>query len=79
MPKSFAVRTADGTMEKDVTPGAEGTSTYTILIHLIFNYDYYPQEMILYVTSTYQEKQPFISAGMADARWKNDQDRQIWH
>ena len=27
-----------------------------------FSSDYYPQDLILYFTSTYQEKQPFISA-----------------
>jgi peptide/nickel transport system permease protein len=26
-----------------------------------FSYDYYPQDLILYINSTYQEKQPFIS------------------
>lgn len=59
--ESFAVRTSDGTMEKIVEPGAEGTATYTMNHAFDFEYDYYPQEMILYVTSTFKEKQPFIS------------------
>ncbi len=60
--ESFAVRTSDGTMTKEVTPGPEGISTMSISYTFDFSYDYYPQEMILYLSSTYKEKQPFISA-----------------
>jgi len=60
--ESFAVRTSDGTMTKEVTPGAEGTSTMEASYTFDFASDYYPQEMILYLSSTYTEKQPFISA-----------------
>jgi peptide/nickel transport system permease protein len=59
--ESFAVRTTDGSMEKTVVPGAEDTATVTITYPLEFTYDYYPQEMILYITSHYQVKQSFIS------------------
>jgi len=60
--ESFAVRTSDGTMTKEVTLGAEGTSTMEASYTFDFASDYYPQEMILYLSSTYTEKQPFISA-----------------
>ena len=60
--ESFAVRTSDGTMTKEVTPGPEGTSTVSISYTFDFASDYYPQEMIFYLSSTYQVKQPFISA-----------------
>jgi peptide/nickel transport system permease protein len=59
--ESFAVRTSDETMTKEVTPGAEGTSTMEVSYTFDFSSDYYPQDMILYFTSTYQEKQPFVS------------------
>ena len=59
--ESFAVRTSDETMVKEVTPGAEGTSTIEASYTFEFLSDYYPQEMILYLTSTYEAKQPFIS------------------
>jgi peptide/nickel transport system permease protein len=59
--ESFAVRTSDGTMTKEVTPGAQGTSTMEVSYTFDFSSDYYPQDMILYFTSTYQEKQPFVS------------------
>jgi peptide/nickel transport system permease protein len=59
--ESFAVRSSDGSMKKTVIPGAEGTATINISHSFDFTYDYYPQDIILYVTSQYEEKQPFIS------------------
>ena len=70
--ESFAVRTSDGSMVKNVTPGAEGTSTMEASYTFDFASDYYPQEMILYLTSNYAEKQPFISA-----EWLTPDDRKI--
>jgi len=60
--ESFSVRTSDGSIAKTVTPGEEGTSTMEASYTFDFSSDYYPQDLILYFTSTYQEKQPFISA-----------------
>jgi peptide/nickel transport system permease protein len=60
--QSFSVKTTDGSMPKDVTPGAEGTSTITVAYPFPFTSDYLPQDMILYITSKYQNKQPFLSA-----------------
>ncbi len=60
--ESFSVRTTDGTMTREVTPGAQDTSTISISYTFDFSSDYYPQELILYLTSRYKEKQPFISA-----------------
>jgi peptide/nickel transport system permease protein len=59
--ESFSVRTSDGTMTKKVTPGAQGSSTMEASYAFDFSSDYYPQEMLLYLTSKYMEKQPFIS------------------
>ena len=59
--ESFSVRTTDGTIIKKVTPGAQGSSTMETSYTFDFSSDYYPQEMILYLTSKYTEKQPFIS------------------
>src|SRR3990172_2706514 len=59
--ESFAVSTADGTIEKVVVPGAENTATFTMNYAFDFEYDFYPQDLILYITSEYNEKQPFIS------------------
>ena len=59
--ESFSVRTTDGSMQSEVIPGAEGTATLNASYTLDFYYDYTPQEMTLYFTSQYKEKQPFVS------------------
>ncbi len=59
--ESFAVRTDDGSLASEFTPGAEGTGTLLANYTFDFTYDTYPQDMILYFTSEYAEKQPFIS------------------
>lgn len=59
--ESFAVRTSDGSMEKKVEKGEQDVTTYTMSYSFDFEYDYYPQEMIVYVTSKFTEKQPFVS------------------
>jgi peptide/nickel transport system permease protein len=61
LPESFAVNSAKGTMTKTVTPGAQGAGTVDISYSFDFNYDAFPQEMILYFTTTFQQKQPFVS------------------
>jgi len=70
--ESFAVKTSDGSMTKDVTPGAEGTSTMSISYTYEFDSDYYPQDMILYISSKYTQKQPFVSV-----EWLTPDDRKI--
>jgi len=60
-PVSFAVNTRDGGMTKTVTPGAQGTSTIDMAYSFNFEYDKYPQEMMVYFTSKFAQKQPFVS------------------
>ncbi len=59
--ESFAVNTSDRQMVKKVTSGNDGTSTIEMSYAFDFSYDVYPQEMILYLTTTFLEKQPFVS------------------
>lgn len=59
--ESFAVNTGDGSLPGEFTPGAEGTGTLLASYAFDFNYDTSPQDMLLYFTSAYAEKQPFIS------------------
>jgi len=60
LPVSFHVNSADGEMEKVVTPG-ESSSKIDITYTFNFNADDYPQELMLYVTADYAEKQPFAT------------------
>ena len=70
--ESFSARTTDGSIAKEVIPGAEGTSTVSISYTFDFSSDFYPQELLIYFTSKFQEKQPFISA-----EWQTPDGRTI--
>jgi peptide/nickel transport system permease protein len=61
LPVSFVVDTANHTMTKTVTPGAQGTGTVDISYAFDFTFDDYPQEMFLYFTTKFIQKQPFVS------------------
>jgi peptide/nickel transport system permease protein len=61
LPVSFAVDSAKGQMEKVVTPFSDGSGGVDITYSFDFNYDAFPQDMLLYFTAKYQEKQPFVS------------------
>jgi peptide/nickel transport system permease protein len=61
LPESFVVNTANASMSKTVTVGAQNTSTINIAYSFDFTYDSPPQEMILYFTTKYETKQPFVS------------------
>jgi peptide/nickel transport system permease protein len=71
-PVSFSADTADGSMAKTVTPGNQGTGTVDISYSFDFLYDDYPQEMLVYFTTTYVEKQPFVSV-----QWLTPDGRKI--
>jgi len=60
-PVSFAVSTEDGTMTKTVTARPQDTSRIDITHSFDYTYDGYPQELILYFRSQYNEKFPFAS------------------
>lgn len=62
-PVSFAVKSGDtaGSLLKKVTPGAQNTSSIDFTYNFDFQYDDFPQEMLLYFTTTYKSKQPFVS------------------
>lgn len=59
--ESFAVSTVDGGIEKSATPGSDGITIYTMTHTFEFEYDVYPQDLLLYVDSSYAKKQPFVS------------------
>lgn len=59
--ESFAVDSADGGMTKTITPGSNGATNFEMVYEFDFDYDVFPQDMILYLSSTYTEKQPFVS------------------
>ncbi len=58
--ESFAVTTADGTIQETVTPGSDGMQNYVMTYEFDFPYDVYPQDMLLYIHSSFISKQPFL-------------------
>jgi peptide/nickel transport system permease protein len=56
---SFFLTTADGTVAKEVTEN-NGVTTTTMLFNFDYQADVFPAEIILYFTTAYQEKQPFM-------------------
>lgn len=60
-PVSFSVKSADGSMTKTVEAGAQDTSTIVINYSFDYEYDEFPQEMILYFNGEFQDKLPFAS------------------
>lgn len=62
-PVSFAVKSGDekGMMTKTVTVGEQNTSSIEFTYSFDYNYDGYPQDLMIYFTSTYAEKPPFVS------------------
>lgn len=61
LPESFAVKSGENGFEKVVTPGEQNTSTVDFTYSFDFDYDDYPQEMMLYFDTKYESKQPFVS------------------
>lgn len=59
--ESFTVNTMDGKISKTITPGNGGTATIEMNYPFEYSYDDFPQEMLFYFTSTFKEKQPFVS------------------
>ncbi len=60
-PISFALSSTNGQAEKVVNHPGGGVSTIDITYTFDYPYDDFPQELILYFTSTYESKQPFVS------------------
>ncbi len=63
-PVSFIASTTDGTMTKVITPGNEDSSKIEITHTFNYEYDTFPQEMILYLNGSYEAKLPFVSIVM---------------
>ncbi|MEI6289090.1 MAG: ABC transporter permease [Chloroflexota bacterium] len=61
LPASFVAKSSDGTMTKTVKVGAQNTSSINFTYNFDFNYDGFPQEMLIYFKTKFDQKQPFVS------------------
>lgn len=60
-PVSFFLNSADGTAAKEVETRQDGTEKLTITYTFDYQYDDFPQDLILYTTSNYKSKKPLVS------------------
>jgi len=59
--ESFALDAEDSNVTKVVEERGEGTTRINYTYDFDFNFDEFPQELILYFTSQYDTKEPFVS------------------
>jgi peptide/nickel transport system permease protein len=59
LPTSFLLNTTDGTAEKTVETGTQNEIVMTFTFD--YAYEAFPQEMIFYFTSNFEEKNPYVS------------------
>ena len=60
-PESFVINSSTGDYQRIVDVKSDGSSLITMTYTFDFQYDDFPQDMMLYLKSTYQEKKPFLS------------------
>jgi len=71
-PLSFVINESEGNLVKVVEPEDNGTNHVTLTYTFDYNYDAFPQEIALYFTAKYDQKQPFASL-----IWKTPDGRSI--
>ncbi|MDX9990795.1 MAG: ABC transporter permease [Anaerolineales bacterium] len=59
--ESFSMTSADPDVVREVIPGDKGTSRINLTYTFDYDFDVFPQEMLLYFNSTFESKQPFVS------------------
>jgi peptide/nickel transport system permease protein len=60
-PVSFFLNSAGGTAAKEVETRGDGSEKITITYTFDYQYDDFPQDLILYTTSNYKTKKPLVS------------------
>jgi len=60
-PVSFFLSSTDGTAVKDIATRPDGSKRITITYTFDYQYDDFPQDLILYTTSNYRAKKPLVA------------------
>ncbi len=60
-PESFSIKDTDPSASRVVTPGAQDTGRVTVTYKFNYNFDSFPQELSIYFTGKFDQKQPFAS------------------
>lgn len=59
--ESFSIKAGEAEFTKTMTPGEQDTASIDFAYSFEFDYDDYPQEILLYFDTKYDAKQPFVS------------------
>jgi len=71
-PVSFVINESTGDYQRTVDTKSDGSSLITMTYTFDYQYDDFPQDMMLYIKSSYQTKKPFLSI-----TWITPEDQQI--
>ena len=61
VPETLFLSSADGSAEKVLYPGENGVNTIVMTYTFDYQFDTFPDDMSLFFTAKYDEKQPFLS------------------
>ncbi|HCS38032.1 MAG TPA: ABC transporter permease [Anaerolineaceae bacterium] len=71
-PVSFVINETAGEYQRTVDTKSDGSSVITMTYSFDYQYDDFPQDMMLYINSSYQSKKPFLSI-----TWMTPEDQQV--
>lgn len=60
-PESFVINSEEGDYQRDVVENSDGSSSITLTYSFDYQYDDFPQDMILYFRDKFSSKQPFAT------------------
>ncbi len=72
LPETLKLSSQDGTIEKIVKQNEDGTKNITFLANIDYAFTSFPQDILLYFDSTFEEKRPFLSSV-----WKTPDGREF--
>ena len=71
-PESFVINQSTGDFQRTVDTKSDGSSVINMTYTFDYQYDDFPQDMLLYIESTFKTKKPFVSV-----TWVTPDDREI--
>ncbi len=61
LPETILLNSQDGSAQKSVTQNENGSSTISLNFSFDYPYDRFPQDLVLFLDSSYAEKAPFVA------------------
>jgi peptide/nickel transport system permease protein len=70
-PESFVINSEKGDMQRTVEENSDGSRIITLTYTFDYQYDAFPQEMLLYFKTKFTDKQPFVSVSWVTPDGRN--------